>query len=145
MTEREMWSEFWKDLSTPSDFRADPAGEFGNQSAHAILGLIFTVILCLATYTWHGEFPQKEVAAFVVTLPYILFELLRQGWKGWDTVSDVFFFAIGGYGVLSSLSEVGGDTKVVLEPNPAGFGLSLLAFSVVMFVRVRVRVKQKYG
>jgi len=94
---------------------------------------------------WFGGFPHKEVAGIVVTVPYLLGEVFEQRWRGWDTVADVFFYGIGGYGLLASLSEVVIDDVAYLEAHPIGFGVSFGAFLAVLYVRLRVRVKQKYG
>ena len=140
-----MWSAFWQEINTPSDFSGDPYGELTNQCAHTFFGLILAGIYCLASLVWFGEFPHKEVAGIVVTLPYLLGEVFEQRWRGWDTVADVFFYGIGGYGLLASLSEVVIDDVAYLEAHPIGFGVSFGAFLAVLYVRLRVRVKQKYG
>lgn len=140
-----MWGRFWEEINTPSDFRADPYGELTNQCAHTFLGLILAIVCSLVGLVWFGEYPQKEGIGIAVTLPYILGEVFAQRWRGWDTVADVFFYAIGGYGVLTSLTEVQVDGVPYLEANVFGFVVCLLGFCLVMFFRLRTRVKEKYG
>lgn len=140
-----MWQAFWKEINTPSDFRGDPYGELTNQCAHTFLGILFAGAFCLASLVWFGAFPEKEIVGVVVTLPYLLGELFAQRWRGWDTISDVFFYAVGGYGLLASLSEVVIDGAIYLEPRPIAFALALGAFTFVMFLRLRVRVIEKYS
>lgn len=140
-----MWRAFWKEINTASDFRADPYGELTNQSAHAFLGMMLAILFSFAGLLWFGEFPHKEGVVIAVTMPYILGELFKQRWRGWDTVADVFFYAIGGYGVLSSLSEVKVGDAVYLEPNPVGFFACLSAFIAVLLIRLHPRVKAKYN
>ena len=140
-----MWKAFWQDLNTPSDFRGDPYGELTNQSAHTFWGIVLAGVFCLVSLVRFGAFPEKEIAAIVVTLPYLLNELFVQRWKGWDTIADVFFYAIGGYGLLASLSEIVIDDNVYLDPNPVAFATSFGVFLIVLFVRVRVRVIEKYS
>jgi len=140
-----MWKQFWKEINTPSDFRSDPYGELTNQCAHAFFGQILACLFCLASLVWWGDFPEKEGAALFVTLPYIWGELIEQRWRGWDTVADIFFYAVGGYGVLAALSEVQIDGRILLEPDAVAFGCALAAFTAVLLVRVGVRVRRKYG
>lgn len=142
---RRMWLAFWKEINTPSDFRDDPYGEFTNQCAHTFFGVVMAIVFSLTGLWWFGEFPQKEGIGIAVTLPYILGEVFEQRWRGWDTVSDVFFYAIGGYGILTSLTEVIVGGEVLLRPNAGSFIVSFSAFSAVMFLRLRPRVLRKYG
>jgi hypothetical protein len=140
-----MWKAFWQEINTPSDFEADPYGELTNQCAHAFFGLILAVVFCFSYLAWWGEYPHKEVAGVVVTLPYLLGELFEQRWRGWDTVADVFFYAIGGYGVLAALTEVKLNGTPFLSDNIPGFAFCLAAFIIVLFLRLRPRVRAKYG
>lgn len=139
------WLAFWAEINTPSDFKSDPYGELTNQLSHTFLGVIFACIVALVYLVFSGDFPAKEAVAFVVTLPYIAGEILAQRWRGWDTIADVFFYAIGGYGVLSSLTERQFCGEAFLQPQPVAFGVCFGLFCSVLFLRLQVRVKQKYS
>jgi hypothetical protein len=46
-----------------------------------------------------GEFAQKGALWIVIAVCYMSFEVMRQGWKGRDTIEDWMFFAFYGAGL----------------------------------------------
>ena len=145
MTDMKVWAALWAEINTPDDFYQDPYGEATNQLSHAALGALIVIAFCFAYEWWWGEFPMKPVAAIVVTLPYLLGEIFDQRWRGWDTIADVYFYSIGGYVVLASLSEVRAYERILLEPNPEAFGAFFAALFIGLAIRIYPRAARKYG
>lgn len=102
-------------IFAPDDFRADPYGHWTNQTAHTMqVGLLGFVWAASAAYFWFaGQFPYKEHMILFALILYVSYELIDQGWHGWDTVNDTRFVV--GWGVAAPLmvfSEVEpGSTK----------------------------------
>ena len=140
-----VWRKFWREVNTPDDFAADPYGWTTNQMAHTLIGGVIAAVLVVISRWWFDEYPHKEAAALACVLPYLLNELVNQRWRGIDTLADTFFFAIGGYMVLSSLTEVWVNGFPYLKDNWQGLAGCLVAWAAVWFIGVRKRIERKYG
>ena len=93
----------------PDDFYADGYGFTTNQTSHAVaigfLGFVYTSTLFY--FLLFGEFPYKTHIAAFSAIGYLVFELVTQGWKKWDTIEDWWFVNVYGvWGPLSTFSEV---------------------------------------
>jgi hypothetical protein len=99
----------------PDDFKNDPYGHWTNQVAHTMqVGLIAFVYGVTLIYWWIvGEFPTKFSIVAFAAVAYAAYELIDQGWRGWDTISDWIFVVV--YGVAAPVyifTEVAvGDTR----------------------------------
>lgn len=83
------------DLKVPDDFKDNPYGYITNQISHIYLGFFFSVFYCFVLDKVTG-FPDQTWAILIVTGIYLFWwELLNQGWRGFDTVEDTFYFFAG--------------------------------------------------
>lgn len=98
----------------PDDFADDWYGWLTNQVSHIGLGIFAVFFLSLACFLFVGEMPYKIAAYTVILLGYLLFEIVGQGWRGWDSMEDTaFVVAYGAGGVLSAFSEVSPGSPMV--------------------------------
>jgi hypothetical protein len=107
-------------LFKSDDFAGKPYGFTTNQISHAVavgfLGLVYGV-----TFVWFvafGEFPYKWALIVFAGVAYAAYELIDQGWHGWDTVEDWWFVNV--YGVIGPVL-----TFTEVEPGSALFTGSL--------------------
>lgn len=117
-------------LDEAEDFSKDPYGYFTNQSGHTWdVGFLFLVYgSCVASFTFFGTLLCKEFLIVGAGLAYLVFEILVQGWKGWDTIEDWWFVNI--YGVVAPvLVFTYNETTQKLEVDP----LAPLPFVVLYF------------
>ena len=94
-------------LIKPNAFLDDWYGWLTNQASHMALGVFLAFSACVAVYFVVGEFPYRADVFAVCLLGYVAFELLTQGWQGYDTIEDTVFVV--GYGVgapLASFHEI---------------------------------------
>lgn len=82
-------------FENPKSFKKDPYGYLTNQVGHVYLG--FTLV---TYYSWVFDkldsYPEQKLSVFVVLLAYLLiWELIKQGWQGWDTFEDTFYVFLG--------------------------------------------------
>lgn len=82
----------------PDNFRNDPYGYVTNQIGHAFavgfLRLTYGVVL--ACWYFAGEFPPKWSIILGAGVAYMAYELIDQGWNGWDTIEDWVFVVVHG-------------------------------------------------
>lgn len=98
----------------PDDFEGDWYGWLTNQVSHTGLGIFAVFFLSLACFLFAGEMPYKVAVYAVILFGYLLFEMVGQGWRGWDSLEDTaFVVAYGAGGVLSSFSEVSPGSPLV--------------------------------
>jgi hypothetical protein len=93
----------------PDGFQGDPYGHTTNQTSHAFLvgGILLAYLPVLVWWMAFGEFPEKWLIIGWASVAYAAFELLAQGWRGWDTVEDWIFVVIHGTtGFVVTLNEV---------------------------------------
>lgn len=80
----------------PDDFKSKPYGYLTNQLGHIFLGFGITT-----WYTWiitylSGVYPSQVLSFFVcVTLYLVVWELIVQGWRNFDTIEDTAYFGMG--------------------------------------------------
>ena len=112
----------------PDDFSNDPYGYWTNQVAHALqVGFLLLVYgVTLGWWYFAGEFPQKEWIIGGAAVGYGAYELIDQGWQGWDTVEDWVYVVV--YGVAGPVT-----TFTEIEPGSTAFrGDLLLALPFVI-------------
>lgn len=86
----------FKDFFKPDDYKAQPYPYLVNQVGHVFLGFTATT-----WYTWllcqlSGTYPSQVMAFFVCVVIYgIVWEVLCQGWRKFDTIEDTAFFGMG--------------------------------------------------
>lgn len=93
----------------PDDFKADPYGHVTNQTSHSFLvgGILLAYLPVMAWFYIVGEFPVKWMIIAWAAVSYAAFELIVQGWRGWDTVEDWIFVVIHGTtGFVVTFSEI---------------------------------------
>tara|TARA_R110000851_G_scaffold120168_1_gene248367 strand:- start:785 stop:1186 length:402 start_codon:yes stop_codon:yes gene_type:complete len=110
-------------------FAGEPYGFTTNQISHAVavgfLGLVYGV-----TFVWFvtfGEFPYKWVLIVFAGVAYAAYELIDQGWNGWDTIEDWWFVNV--YGVIGPVM-----TFSEVEPGSALFTGSILVPIPFVFI-----------
>jgi hypothetical protein len=82
-------------LEKPDDFKNDAYGYLTNQIGHIFIGFTLVSFYCFVLDKI-AYFPDQIVAICVVVGAYLFWwELMVQGWRGYDTFEDTFFFAIG--------------------------------------------------
>jgi hypothetical protein len=103
-----------------NSFIDDPYGYATNQISHAkLVGLLGYVYGVSMAYHWlMGEFPDKWAIVAFAWASYLAFELVSQGWNGWDTVEDWWFVNV--YGVL-------GAVQTFTESGPYTVSADLMA------------------
>lgn len=119
----------------PDNFKNDPYGYVTNQIGHTVVGALFLVFfVVLASWFFMGEFPPKWSIIAGAAVGYAAFEMVTQGWRGWDTVEDwVFVVVHGTTGMVLTFSELApGSTKfegdlLVMLPFVALFLIHLFA------------------
>lgn len=139
------WLAFWREINTPHDYPADPYGELTNQVSHMAFGLLMAALVSVVWQWLFGEYPYKLAVSAIVTLPYLIGEVVVQRWRGWDTVADTFFYGIGAYGLLTGLDEIQVADRVLLESNAPGALTAFALFCIVMIARLAPRVRAKFG
>lgn len=83
-------------LREPSAQANDPYGWLTNQLGHVVLGYMAVLFTVFFWRMFSSEYPSQIVAAIGVLLFYIVVvELLAQGWRGVDTLTDIFFVGWG--------------------------------------------------
>ena len=87
------------ELSKADAFPNDWYGYAGNQLAHFALGIATASMLSQLHFAVFGEFAQKGALWCVIAIGYMMFEIIKQGWKGFDTIEDWMFFALYGAGL----------------------------------------------
>lgn len=133
-------------MFTPDDFRTDPYGHWTNQTSHALqVGMLIMLWGgAVAYFLVVGEFPYKIYFGMVALVVYLAYELLFQGWQGWDTLNDTSFVV--GWGVWAPLAvffevEQGSSmiTADVLDVAPYILGLfAHLSFgALIRWMRVK--------
>lgn len=102
------------------NFAGRPYGFTTNQISHAAaVGFIgFVYLGALFWYHLAGEYPPKLSIVAVAAIGYLAFELVSQGWQGWDTLEDWWFVNV--YGVwapLTAFSELEqGSAAIIVDP-----------------------------
>jgi hypothetical protein len=102
-------------MFTPDDFKGDPYGHVTNQTSHSFLvgGILLAYLPVMGYFFIAGEFPEKWLIIAWAAVSYAAFELILQGWRGFDTVEDWIFVVIHGTtGFVLTFSEIEpGSTK----------------------------------
>lgn len=89
-------------LIEPDAFLDDWYGWLTNQAGHVLLGVFMAFFLCVVAFFALGELPYRIDVFAVCLIGYLAFELLTQGWQGYDTIEDTVFVV--GYGCGAPLS-----------------------------------------
>lgn len=82
-------------FSSPDSFDRDPYGYISNQAGHIYLGFTITTF-----YAWIlskiDTYPSQSWVFLAMVGGYLgAWELLRQGWREWDTIEDTLYFSAG--------------------------------------------------
>ena len=114
----------WVTLTTPDDFRGRPYGELTNQMAHALLGVVVSLVIVAVAVMLTGEAPYRAPMIAVLLASYAAMEGLLQrrrgGWSFRDGFADFRFFWYGVGGALLPLEEVAqipGGILVAYDPR----------------------------
>ena len=103
----------------PDDFRTDPYGHWTNQTSHALqVGMLIMLWGgAVGYFLGYGEFPDKRYFGIAALVVYLAYEILFQGWQGWDTLNDTCFVV--GWGVwapMAVFSEVTpGSSQIIAD------------------------------
>lgn len=100
--------DFLRDLLFVSDdFENKPYSWAANQGAHTLIGMVLLLFVAVLWVRITGEYPYKVMLFLAVLGIYLNFEILAQGWNGWDTITDTKFVVVyGGASFLTSMSEI---------------------------------------
>lgn len=129
-------------FKTPSDQKYDPYGWLTNQISHTHLGHVITLILSIASFYFLFEYPPKWLSIWIIVWGYINFEIIFQGWKGWDTITDTSFVTMfGAVSVIMACSEkTPGDP--ILDFNPFYLIPWLIVFFITLMIGVWNRIEK---
>jgi hypothetical protein len=132
---------YFETLTEPSAFLDDWYGWLGNQSGHMCVGVVMSFCIVVVSYIVVGELPYRINVFAACLLGYVAFELLTQGWQGYDTVEDTVFVV--GYGAgapLSAFHEISaGSSEVSLDL------LALVVFFVIAAIHLAFGVAFRYN
>lgn len=79
----------------PDNYKNDPYGYLTNQIGHIYLGFFLTTLYCFVLQLFM-DFPNQNIAVVtVVALYFIVWELLYQEWRGFDSLEDTFYVLLG--------------------------------------------------
>lgn len=99
---------------TPDDYKREPELFLANGAGHIGLGVWLAMAVCGLWLLMAGEFPRREGIWVVIAVGYMAWEMVRQGWRGKDTISDWVFVALyGSGGALYCFKEVVRGSDVV--------------------------------
>lgn len=106
----------------PDDFRDKPYGFFINQFGHIVAGVgLFFVVWRLQSD------PTDVLTLFVIFGLYTSFELIKQGWRRWDTVLDIYFVMSGA--VVSVFFDIEFVFSYWQSLSALGVALAILFFA----------------
>lgn len=122
---------FWSILRTPSAFTKDAYAYATNQMAHAtVVGFGGCSVLAFLCSVVFEPWPDQRIVFGVVVLTYALaWEWGVQKWRGWDSVEDVVFVAIGSSGFLLI------DMSLVIVETLCVYGAIMLALAPGIYRR----------
>jgi len=128
-------------LIEPSAFLNDWYGWLTNQAGHILLGLFLAFFLCVTAFFALGELPYRIDVFVVCLLGYVAFEIISQGWQGYDTIEDTVFVVAYGCGApLAAFHELNvGSSEVSVDL------LALMAFFVVSAIHLCFGVAFRYN
>ncbi len=108
-------------LFKPDAYPTDPYGYTVNGLAHATLvGLLgFGLIGCALYYLFTGELPNRWAVVAWGSATYLAYELVDQGWRGWDTVEDWAQVTFGVSALLIFMQA--GIGSVIMRPDGSSF------------------------
>ena len=113
-------------------FPRDWYGWITNQASHIALGVFAVFFISVAAFMIDGQFPYRDAVFLWCLAAYVSFEIITQGWHGFDTVEDTVFVV--GYGVgapLAAFQEIqAGQSGVALDV------MALLPFFIVATVHL---------
>jgi hypothetical protein len=92
----------------PSAFEGQPVMWAYSQIGHGYLGMAVTTIITWLLLYFGGSYPNDLLIAVAVPIVYFFWwEIDIQGWRGWDTIEDSLFVAIGSaLFIVIDMSEV---------------------------------------
>ena len=136
-------SALWAVLNTPSDFKGDPYSALLNQWGHYAMGAGVFIFTCCACYVVLGQMPSRPLVAWSLIGFYVLvIEWRIQGWRGWDSVEDALFVAMGILTVSTTVHEVGSNGWVsTIDLHVGNLMLSLGAATAACIVYAVARVR----
>jgi hypothetical protein len=139
----------WQEANRPDSFMGRSYDLFVNCFLHAAIGVFLAAQISLGWSLITGEMPARLAVLFLIVVGYFVFiEWFRQGYKGWDSVADAIYVAIGALVTLYTFKEVRVCGKYLLEPNPSAAVALLSALPVVILLHVavmRIQVAQQQG
>ena len=128
-----------------SSYRADPEGWLANQTGHVTAGICLAFVVCLLYWRLFGEMPVRLIAWGIVATGYLLFEVIKQGWRGADTIEDWIFVVCYGAGApLYAFKEVDPVTGAfgALLPDLEPFFM-LLGFHLTLGAGIRTAQRHR--
>lgn len=133
-------------LFEPDDFRRDWYGFLTNQMSHTLLGIFIVWIMTVIGYLILGELPYRNMLFALTLVGYILYEIVFQGWRGWDTIEDTLFVAVyGAGGTLIAFTEYQyGSASVIFDIYAALPMLTLVSIHLVLGVLYRIKNNRLY-
>jgi len=131
----------WRELIKSSDFPGDWYGWTTNQISHFWLGVFFACIGTVVCVLVIGEFPEKLHLLALIGVSYLLFELIFQGWKGWDTIEDWLFVCAYGAGnaILTFTEKTPGDFVADADLRTAAIGFAMAGGHLAVGIAKRLR------
>jgi hypothetical protein len=129
----------------PDNFAGQPYQFLTNQIGHAFMvgGVMLVYAVVMASWFVMGEFPPKWSIIAGAAILYPAYELICQGWQGWDTVEDWWFVVVYGVaGPVTSFTEtVPGEAKAVFDLMAALPFIAVLCVHLAIGSFVRSRAK----
>lgn len=121
-------------FSKPDNYWNDPVGHIQNQIGHAYIGNLFPTIMIWGSYRLGAGYPVEVVCFLFCMLCYFfIWEIVLQGWCGFDTVEDTCFFAAGGavycFLDLGDFADIGSQYKMF-----SGWRIIDVLFSIHAFI-----------
>jgi hypothetical protein len=131
----------WRELATPDNQARNWYEWSTNQISHFGLGIFAAYVGTFLTFSAIGEFPPKMMLFAFIGVSYLLFELIFQGWKGWDTIEDWIFFCAYGAGnaILMFTEQSPGSFVADADFWIAGVGLGMAAGHLMVGIAIRLR------
>ena len=114
-------------ILSADSFTNDWYGWLTNQVSHIALGILFAIIISMGSFLIIGELPHRHDVMYLTAFVYAAFEVVGQGWRGFDTLEDFAFVVLygAGGGLASSAEIIPGEPLIVLDL------MTMLSFIIV--------------
>lgn len=85
-----------REFFSPDAYLDNPYGYLTNQIGHGFLGCYVMTMSIGIWYAFSGIYPTQWYFVAAVVFAYLMvWEIGAQGYRGWDSIEDTFYFASG--------------------------------------------------